>query len=109
MRLFGLLRSEPAWQTDPCRATASVPLGVALRLRYDRLLERLEASLQSRAPLPRGLSLENSGVPVGFLQALDDYADPREWIDLAVVKPHRRENAASRGLLYSIGVGLAVG
>lgn len=68
------------------------------RVRYDKLLGRLEA-LASR----RG-NLVAATVPGGLLKALDDDADPHEWIQDCVLTPHRRENERARGLLHALGV-----
>ena len=43
-------------------------------------------------------------MPGGLLKALDDDADPREWIEDCVLTPHRRENEKARGLLHALGV-----
>lgn len=84
-----------------------------LMIRYDRLLVRLEAMASSRAPAASSASastaaaaatgVASASVPGGLLQALDDGADPREWIEECVLNPHRKENDKARGLLHALG------
>ncbi|XP_026192674.1 uncharacterized protein LOC34617926 [Cyclospora cayetanensis] len=77
-------------------ATAAKKLGKLL-IRYDRLVGRLEGLAAREGPLSAAT------VPGGLLKALDDDADPREWIEECVLKPHRRENNKARGLLHALG------
>ncbi|KAL8269483.1 hypothetical protein Esti_006599 [Eimeria stiedai] len=66
-------------------------------VRYDRLLGRLEALAAREGPLA------SASVPGGLLKALDDDADPCEWIEACVLAPHRKENDRARGLLHALG------
>ncbi|KAL8436149.1 hypothetical protein ACSSS7_001939 [Eimeria intestinalis] len=66
-------------------------------VRYDRLLGRLETLASREGPIA------SASVPGGLLKALDDDADPCEWIEECVLAPHKRENDKARGLLHALG------
>ncbi|KAL8424525.1 hypothetical protein Efla_005631 [Eimeria flavescens] len=77
-------------------APAAKKLGKFM-VRYDRLVSRLETLAARRGPAA------SATVPGGLLKALDDDADPWEWIEDCVLTPYRRENDRARGLLHALG------
>eukprot|EP00920_Eleutheroschizon_duboscqi_P008900 GHVT01020384.1.p1 GENE.GHVT01020384.1~~GHVT01020384.1.p1 ORF type:complete len:247 (+),score=50.58 GHVT01020384.1:356-1096(+) len=69
-------------------------------LKYEKELAKLDKLIESRS----ASHLVYGTLPLGLLNAVDDYVDPDDWTKACVLDEHKRKTDELRGVLRAIGV-----